>query len=151
MQCVFCSHGETRVLDSRENGAEIRRRRECAKCERRFTTYEKPAVILTVIKKDGRREDFSREKISKGISLACEKRPITPEQIESMVDDIESKLYARGNEVSTKAIGDLVMKRLRKLDEIAYIRFASVCKSFNDLKHLEQELKTLKAEARSAE
>lgn len=144
MKCIYCQFDETRVVDSRESGNETRRRRECEKCENRFTTYERADLVLMVIKKDGRREPFSRDKILKGLNLACEKRPITQEQIEATIDEIEIMLRSKGRDVKSVQIGELVMKKLKKLDHIAYLRFASVYRSFADVTSFEKELKLLK-------
>ncbi|MBI2076639.1 MAG: transcriptional repressor NrdR [Candidatus Aenigmarchaeota archaeon] len=143
MRCPYCSGEETKVVDKRDVEEITRRRRECIACKKRFTTYEKAQVNLIVIKKDGRKEEFSREKLRLGIVKACEKRPITEEQIEAAVDDIESRLMRLG-QVESKKIGELVMKKLLKLDEIAYVRFASVYRSFDDVKAFEKEVKMIK-------
>ncbi len=143
MQCVFCS-GETRVVDKRSSQDATRRRRECIKCKKRFTTYERAYLNLTVIKKDGRHEPFSREKILSGIVKACEKRPVSMEQIEETVNKTENELRKYGNGVYSKKIGELVMKYLKRLDKVAYIRFASVYRSFDDIKLFEEEVKLLK-------
>lgn len=143
MRCVFCG-ADTKVVDKRNSEENIRRRRECLTCEKRFTTYERPEINITVIKKDGRREPFSREKILSGILKACEKRPISREEIENIVDKIESEIRKAGDEVGTKKIGGIVMKKLKSLDKVAYIRFASVYHSFDDLSSFEKELKELK-------
>jgi len=143
MRCVFCGKG-TKVIDKRNNEETIRRRRECLSCKKRFTTYERPEVSITVIKKDGRREPFSREKILSGIMKACEKRPVSREMIDELVDKIESEIRRSGDEIETKKIGDIVMRKLKILDKVAYIRFASVYRSFDDLSSFEKELKELK-------
>jgi transcriptional repressor NrdR len=147
MRCPFCNHKDTQVVETRETGEDItRRRRECLKCKKRFTTYEKMENFsLRVIKKDGNRESFDKEKVKKGIVRACEKRPITLEQIDRVVDDIEKSLRNKGQkEVKSSAIGDLVMKHLKKLDSVAYIRFASVYRAFQDVGEFEKELRLLK-------
>ena len=137
MRCPFCGYPDTRVLESRtiENGMVVRRRRECPKCGARFTTYERWEVGPSwVIKKDGRREKFSREKILKGIMKACEKRPISYEDMEKAVDDIVLELQRfGGKEVESKIIGELVMKKLKEMDQVAYVRFASVYKDFREI------------------
>jgi len=143
MRCVFCGK-YTKVVDKRNGEGSIRRRRECLTCKKRFTTHERPEVNITVIKKDGRREQFSREKILAGILRACEKRPVSRETINNLVDKIESEIRKIGDEVETKKIGDIVMRRLKTLDKIAYIRFASVYRSFDDISSFEKELKELK-------
>ena len=142
MLCPYCSNDETKVTDKRDSKNETRRRRECLKCEKRFTTYEKiQEVEIFVIKKDSRREAFSREKLKTGITKACEKRPVSTEQIEQVVNLIEEKLKQHGPEIESKIIGELVMRQLKKLDKIAYVRFASVYREFKDIKELEKEIK----------
>ena len=147
MKCPYCGHADTDVLDSRDsNGREaIRRRRECTKCKKRFTTYERPEMAeLVVIKKDGRREQFDRNKIRVGIEKACEKRPIPRETIEDMVEDIERELRKRDStEVPSKLIGELIIKKLKKIDKVAYIRFASVYREFADVESFKKELQDL--------
>jgi transcriptional repressor NrdR len=145
MKCPYCFHEETKVVDSRESEDTTRRRRECLKCEKRFTTYEKvEGLDLFVIKKDGRREPFSIEKLKKGIITACEKRPIPSEKIDNVIDEVERDLRKKdSNEISTKEIGEIVMKKLKTLDKIAYIRFASVYKSFEDVDSFKDEIKKL--------
>ncbi|MDY6906839.1 MAG: transcriptional regulator NrdR [Chloroflexota bacterium] len=135
MNCPFCSHPESRVIDSRDSSDAIRRRRQCLRCGSRFSTYERlHAAALMVLKKDGRREEFSRAKLLAGITTACAKRPVSQEAIENIVDDIEAGISRMGRgEVATATIGDLVMERLRQLDGIAYIRFASVYRAFTDV------------------
>lgn len=146
MQCPFCQFLETKVLDSRDMETFTRRRRECLKCEKRFTTYERMEVAtLTIIKKDGRRESFDREKILKGILIACQKRPIERAKIDALVEDIEQELRKKDlSEIPSSMIGELIMKKLKDLDKIAYIRFASVYREFQDIVSFEQELKKLK-------
>ena len=147
MRCPFCSHTEGKVVDSRSSkeGDSIRRRRECLKCGRRFTTYERiEEVAQMVIKKDGRREAFDRWKIKSGILKACEKRPVSLGQVESLIDDVERALFnSSDNEVSTEAIGSAVMDRLKDIDQVAYVRFASVYRQFKDLNEFMDELKGL--------
>ncbi len=144
MRCPYCSHEETKVVDKRDAETSLtRRRRECLKCEKRFTTYERIESDLRVIKKDGRREQFEREKIKRGILKACEKRPVSQEQIEGMLDKIEAGLREKGSEVPSMIIGQQVMKALRKVDEVAYIRFASVHKEFDSAKKFKEEIKLL--------
>ena len=144
MKCPFCSCDETRVIDSRlgKEGNNIRRRRECVACERRFTTYERVEEILPmVVKKDGRREPFDRSKIIAGIRSACEKRPIPIETIEKLVDRLEMQLQESSErEIQAAVIGEAVMKALHDLDEIAYVRFASVYRQFKDINEFMQEL-----------
>lgn len=147
VKCPFCGEPESRVIDSRpvEDGSVIRRRRECLNCGRRFTTYERiESPTILVIKKDGRREIFDREKIVRGLLKACEKRPIPRERIEEIADEIEAELRAEGRkEVTSKEIGEKVMEALKELDKVAYVRFASVYREFTDLSHFIKELETL--------
>ncbi len=142
MKCPFCGYPDTIVVDSRESsdGLSVRRRRECPKCKKRFTTYERIETNVTVIKKDGRRESFDREKLLNGIQRACEKRPVSREDIENLVNEIEMYLRSKGPEVSSKEIGNIVMRKLKKLDKVAYIRFASVYKEFADIDDFRNEL-----------
>ncbi|MBN2552760.1 MAG: transcriptional repressor NrdR [Spirochaetales bacterium] len=148
MKCPFCRHTKTRVVDKRnlEELDTIRRRRECLACGRRFSTYERIEWTgVSVIKKDGRRESFDRDKLLAGLLKACEKRPIPREAVEKLVSTVEAELYNYGNrEVPAQVIGELVMDRLKELDKVAYIRFASVYREFTDLKSFEKELRTLK-------
>lgn len=143
MKCKFCGE-ETKVTDKRESPEGTRRRRECLKCKKRFTTYEKPEEKdIIVVKKDGRREPFLDEKLRLGLIKACEKRPISMEQIDKIVEEIKEKLTKRGKEVNSKMIGEIVMQKLKKLDEVAYIRFASVYKNFKDVEDFKKEVKEL--------
>lgn len=147
MKCPFCGSDEDKVIDSRaaDEGRVIRRRRECRRCGRRFTTYERlEEVPLLVIKKDGTREPYNREKIIKGILTACEKRPVSHDEITALVDKIERAISAEfEGEVPSRAIGERVMAALRELDEVAYIRFASVYRSFRDVGEFMTELHKL--------
>ncbi len=145
MKCPNCGSEESRVTDSRNANGGLRRRRECLQCGFRFTTYERiQTVNLLVIKKDQRREEFNREKLGAGIRKACEKRPLPAGTIEKIVDEIESELLSLGKpEVPSSVVGERVMERLKKLDHIAYIRFASVYRAFADLGSLKQEVDTL--------
>lgn len=147
MKCPFCGNIEDKVVDSRisSEGGSIRRRRECLKCQRRFTTYEYiEKTPLMVIKKDGRREPFDRNKILSGILKACEKRPVSMEKVEEVVDSIECNLQKNfAKEVNSSDIGELVMKCLHSLDEVAYVRFASVYRQFKDINQFLGELKDL--------
>ena len=145
MNCPYCGHLESRVIDSRDVNDGIRRRRQCSGCGARFTTYERlQAASLFVIKKDKRREEFSREKLMSGIRKACEKRPLPTGAIDKLVNDIEAELYQLGkSEIPGAVIGDMVMEGLKRLDHIAYIRFASVYREFADITALKQELDTL--------
>jgi transcriptional repressor NrdR len=144
MKCPFCSHLESKVTDSRvaTAGDVIRRRRECEKCERRFTTYERVEEVLPlVVKKDGRREMFDRQKLLAGLRRACDKRAVALEKLEEIVDAIERDLIDLGEkEVKAQSIGERVMNHLRALDDIAYVRFASVYRSFRDLAEFREEL-----------
>jgi transcriptional repressor NrdR len=155
MRCPFCGFPDSKVVDSRDIDESIRRRRECLNpdCAGRFTTHERvQAVALHVIKKDGRREEFSREKVLSGVRTACEKRPLAPAAIEKLVDEIERVLYQSNEpEVSTEIIGSMVMDGLRALDAIAYVRFASVYRQFTDVSELMEELEALQATARPPE
>ncbi|MBU0497063.1 MAG: transcriptional regulator NrdR [Candidatus Thermoplasmatota archaeon] len=146
MNCPYCTHHETKVTDSRDTGKyTIRRRRECLECNRRFTTYEHIEMTpMYVIKKDGRRENFDRMKIKLGIMKALEKRPIGHDQIEELLDSIEEKIRRNGKEeIETKTIGEIVMDALKEIDQVAYIRFASVYRSFTDVTSFQNEIKEL--------
>jgi transcriptional repressor NrdR len=144
MRCPYCL-GNTKVIDKRESKEATRRRRECIKCKRRFTTYERVETQLLVIKKDGRREIYNREKIKNGVLRACEKRPVSQEKIDNAINEIEMKIRSYNqNEISSKIIGEIVMKRLKKLDQVAYVRFASVYKEFKDISEFKKTLKELK-------
>lgn len=146
MQCPYCSQEALRVVDKRTSDAEsIRRRRECTSCNKRFTTYERVVPPeLVVIKKDERREPFDREKIRRGIVLACEKRPVTEEQVAAMVARVESRLRkCKHPEVPTKIIGEEVIKQLKKIDQVAYLRFASVYKGFENIESFKKEIRIL--------
>lgn len=149
MKCPFCSHDDTRVVDSRlgKEGNNIRRRRECIECERRFTTYERVEETLPlVIKKDGRREVFDRHKIIAGIQRACEKRPVSIATIEKLVDQMEVTLQESGEkEIAASRIGEAIMEALQSLDEVAYVRFASVYRQFRDINEFMSELKDILA------
>ena len=149
MHCPFCGHSHSRVTDSRVVESGIRRRRECQSCELRFTTYERvQAAPLMVSKQDHRREEFNREKLISGIRKACAKRPVSSRTIENMVEDIEAELQHMGNmEVSTTVLGTMVMERLRELDRVAYIRYASVYRSFQDIERFEEAVRDLRDES----
>ena len=142
MKCPFCGEADSRVIDTREVGDGIRRRRECQVCSQRFTTYERVAKVnLLVGKRDGRREPFDRQKLFAGVLHACAKRPVSSEQIEQLVASVESSLYKMAkSEVPSRAIGEMVMQRLRELDGVAYVRFASVYQSFADLETLKRKV-----------
>ena len=145
MKCPFCANGENRVIDSRisKDGNAIRRRRECLACEKRFTTYEFVEEVLpVVVKKDGRREVFDRKKILAGIKKACEKRPISTDAIETLVENIEQACQEfQGKEIPSSLVGEKVMKELQNLDGVAYVRFASVYRQFRDVGEFLEELK----------
>jgi transcriptional repressor NrdR len=145
MKCPFCANIETEVLESRvvENGGAIRRRRKCTKCKKRFTTFEKVRqTALWVIKKDGRREVFDREKIKRGILRAIEKRQVSLEQVEKIINDVERQMLRRETEeIPTRAIGKAVLTRLKRIDKVAWLRFASVYLEFEDLKDFEKAIK----------
>lgn len=147
MKCPYCGSNQTEVVETRDNDdiGTIRRRRSCLSCGKRFTTYERVETVnLYVIKKDGRREQFDRDKLKKGILTSCEKTKVSLEQIEKIVDDIERDLRNRDSlEVTSKEIGDMIAKRLKKLDQVAYIRFASVFRRFVDIEDFEREVKKL--------
>jgi transcriptional repressor NrdR len=153
MTCPFCGHREDKVIDSRESkeGDVIRRRRECLSCGRRFTTYERSDEIpYMVIKKDGRREKFDRQKVLAGLLRACEKRPVAMARLAEIVDEVETNLAdSPDRELATTAIGELLMERLKGLDKIAYVRFASVYRDFQDVEAFLTELKTLMLQKRS--
>ena len=147
MTCPFCGFKEDKVIDSRESkeGDSIRRRRECLDCGRRFTTYEKTEEIAyMVVKRDGRREKFERQKVVEGLLKACEKRPVPMAKLSAIVDEVESLLSdSQDREISTSSIGELLMSRLRSLDKIAYVRYASVHRDFQDVEAFVEELKDL--------
>jgi len=144
MKCPFCGHPESSVVDSRVSatGELIRRRRSCEACQRRFTTYERvDAILPTIVKKDGRREKFDRQKLINGLRMSCNKRPVSVEQIDAIADAIERDIQDRGDkEVSASVIGEKAMARLREADEVAYVRFASVYRSFRDIDEFMAEL-----------
>ncbi|NLM27032.1 MAG: transcriptional repressor NrdR [Clostridiaceae bacterium] len=147
MKCPYCSHLEDKVIDSRptDDGATIRRRRECLGCQKRYTTYEKVEYMpLMVIKKDKSRQPYSREKLMNGILRACEKRPVSIDRINSMIDSIEAQIYSTlDREITSTEIGEKVMEELRKIDEVAYVRFASVYRQFKDINTFMDELQKL--------
>ena len=145
MKCIFCDYNETKVIDSRESDDLTRRRRECLKCEKRFTTYERAeSPNVYVIKKDNTRELFDREKLKRGILRACEKRPVPIEKIDSIMTKIETKLRSLSkSEIHSKSLGEEVMKHLKAVDKIAYIRFASVYREFTDISDFKKEIQNL--------
>ena len=144
MLCPYCSHTETKVTDKRDSGKITKRRRECLKCGKRFSTQERVEISeIKVIKKSGEKEVFDREKIKKGIMRSCEKRPVTEEKIEKMIDNIEMRLRKKGNSVKSSLIGEMVSKELKKADKVAYIRFASVYRDFTDISDFKKEIREL--------
>jgi transcriptional repressor NrdR len=147
MRCPFCKRDDSKVLDSRESaeGTVTRRRRECLGCRKRFTTYERVEELMPlVVKKDGRREPYDREKLISGLQKAVEKRPVSMDQLEALVAEVEARILERGEkEVSSSLVGEEVMRRLRALDQVAYVRFASVYRSFRDIEEFMDELKGL--------
>jgi transcriptional repressor NrdR len=147
MRCPFCKKDHDRVIDSRSsnNGAAVRRRRECLSCKKRFTTYEQvEQIALYVIKKDGRREVFDREKIRKGLVTACKKRPVSVQKIDDIVNKIEIELHQKyDREVKSKTVGSLVMRELKNLDHVAYVRFASVYRDFQDVGEFVREVQPM--------
>ncbi len=145
MLCPFCGNPDTKVIESKdtENASAIRRRRECIKCGKRFTTYERIELNFRVIKKNGSTQKYSRNKILEGISKAVEKREITQEQIDRILAKIEAHILKEGKEIKTSTIGSIIMRELKKLDKVAYIRFASVYKDFDDIESFKKELKKI--------
>ncbi len=147
MKCPYCKENDNRVIDTRDvsDGLSIWRRRKCSSCDSRFTTYERiEESPRKVKKKDNTREDFDREKIRNGIDRACEKRPVSPEEVQRIVDEIEREAFERESpEISSREIGDMVMKRLKEVDDVAYIRFASVYREFKDVTEFMDELKSI--------
>jgi transcriptional repressor NrdR len=147
MRCPFCKRDDSKVLDSRESaeGTVTRRRRECLSCHKRFTTYERVEELMPlVVKKDGRREPYDREKLISGLQKAVEKRPVSMAQLEALVAEVEARILERGEkEVPSSLVGEEVMRRLRALDQVAYVRFASVYRSFRDIEEFMDELKGL--------
>lgn len=145
MKCPFCSSNDTSVIDSRpaDDNTSIRRRRSCPECGKRFTTYEKVETIpLIVIKRDNNREQYDRAKIEKGVLIACRKRPIPADKMQRLIDDIETEVFAREDkEISSQVIGEIVMNKMKDLDPVAYVRFASVYREFKDVNTFMEELK----------
>ena len=146
MRCPYCTAEETKVTDKRDCASAARRRRECLKCGKRFTTYERVELDLNVIKKDGRREKFSRAKLFEGIDKNLQKRPFMSAQIDKIVDEVEANVYriAKDKDIKSSRIGELVMNKLKKIDKVAYIRFAAVYRDFADIDEFREELKKLK-------
>lgn len=147
MKCPFCNFADSKVVDSRptDEGSSIRRRRECLSCGKRFTTYETVERLpLMLVKRDGTREPYDRQKLLVGVMKACEKRPVSQARLEQLVDEVEQKLFGTLEyEVSSKAIGEMVMEQLKNVDEVAYVRFASVYRQFKDINTFMEELNTL--------
>lgn len=147
MVCPFCGHGDTKVVDSRDtnDGRAIRRRRECEKCQARFSTYEEMEIMrLTVLKRDGTKQEYDRKKIEVGIRKALEKRPVSEDKIGKTIGDIEYEIQSReSNEISSKDIGKIILKKLKELDDVAYLRFASVYKSFKSAESFKKEMEKL--------
>lgn len=146
MKCPYCGHSETGVLESRDSEDSTRRRRECENCKKRFTTYERvEALDLVIIKKDGRREKFDRNKLRKGVEHSCSKRPVSVEKIDETVAEIERELRGlEETEIPSSKVGEIVMEHLKKIDKVAYVRFASIYKEFKDLKEFSKEVEKLK-------
>ncbi len=146
MLCPYCNNQETKVTDKRDSEGITRRRRECLKCGKRFTTYERVEFDMNVIKKDGSREKFDREKLKEGIEKAFEKRPITTEKLDRAIADIEARINrnAKNKDITSAKIGQIVMNKIKKVDKVAYIRFASVYREFEDVKDFKKEIKELK-------
>lgn len=153
MKCPFCNHAESKVIDSRESGEGdiIRRRRECESCQKRYTTYERVEEVLPmIVKKDGRRESFDRLKLLQGLKKACEKRPVSTETLEKLTDAIERSLQESEKEVASSWIGEKIMDALHDIDPVAYVRFASVYRSFKDVNEFMDELKGILKENKSS-
>lgn len=146
MLCPYCNAAETKVTDKRDSGPVARRRRECLKCGKRFTTYERVELDLNIIKKDGKREKFSREKLFRGLMKSLEKRPLTSEEIDELVDSIVANVYriAKDKDIKSSRVGNIVMANLKKVDKVAYIRFAAVYRDFADIDDFKEEIKKLK-------
>jgi transcriptional repressor NrdR len=146
MKCPYCNHTETKVTDKRDSESITRRRRECLKCAKRFTTYERVELDLNVVKKDGNREKFNLNKISEGVEKALEKRPITTERIDDLISKIEARIRrnAKDRDIGSSKIGEIIMAELKKVDKVAYIRFASVYREFADIDDFKQEIRGLK-------
>jgi transcriptional repressor NrdR len=152
LNCPFCGTSDLRVLDTRDSDEGIRRRRECGACRRRFTTYERIAPVVWVTKRDGRREEFDAEKITDGVRKACAKRPVPTEALDKLVQEVQDAVLGLNRaEISSKVVGDLVMERLRAIDEIAYVRFASVYVPLGDLESIRSEIDRMMDLRRSRE
>jgi transcriptional repressor NrdR len=147
MQCPYCGHADSRVVDTRTTSDGIRRRRECLSCKKRFTTYEQISEALLIVKRDGRREPFDRHKLTQGIRIACAKRPIAMTDIERVVSQIEEHLFGLGRaEVRSEIIGEMILEKLKELDSLAYIRYAIVYMEMEDVESLQKELDRLRSE-----
>jgi transcriptional repressor NrdR len=146
MICPYCTASESKVTDKRDSGSESRRRRECLKCGKRFTTYERVELDLNVVKKDGKREKFSRDKLFGGIANNLQKRPFSGEEIDKIVSDVEAQVYrfAKDKDVKSSKVGEIVMRKLKKVDKVAYVRFAAVYRDFADIDEFREELKKIK-------
>jgi len=146
MLCPYCTASETKVTNKRDSGSESRRRRECLKCGKRFTTYERVELDLNVVKKDGRREKFSRDKLAEGIIKNLQKRPFSSEEVDGFVSDVEARVYrvAKDKDIVSSKVGEFVMAKLKKVDKVAYIRFAAVYRDFADIDEFREELKKLR-------
>jgi|TARA_B100001741_G_scaffold74363_1_gene60107 transcriptional repressor NrdR len=144
MLCPHCGHGESKVIDSRDSKTATRRRRECSLCSLRYTTYEQvQSNVIAIVKRDGRREDFNKEKLMYSLKLACTKRPLPTGTLDKIVSDVESNIFKRGrSEISSKTIGEIVIRKLKEADRVAYIRYASVYKDFPDLETFKEELES---------
>ncbi len=153
MKCPYCHSNNSRVIDTREVPDGIRRRRECNDCHQRFTTYERVAGInLLIVKRDSRREEFDRDKLIKSMRIACSKRPVSAEKLENAARDIEAELYTMGKgEIQSLAVGRLVMQHLQKIDEVAYVRYASVYRRFEDVSNIAEEIEHLMEQKRREE
>jgi transcriptional repressor NrdR len=147
MQCPYCGHADSRVVDTRTTSDGVRRRRECLSCKKRFTTYEQISEALLIVKRDGRREPFDRHKLTQGIRIACAKRPIAMTDIERVVSQIEEHLFSLGRaEVRSEIIGEMILEKLKELDSLAYIRYAIVYMEMEDVESLQKELDRLRSE-----
>jgi transcriptional repressor NrdR len=146
MQCPRCKHADSQVLESRDTGLEVRRRRECSFCKHRFTTYERIGrPVIIVLKRNGGEQRFDPDKIRKGVLISCKNRPVTQAQVDSLVNAVEEQVYALDKErIASSQIGDLVCIELEKLDQIAYLRFSSVCKAFQDINQFAKEIRSIK-------
>jgi len=149
MRCPYCNENRSRVIDTRETSSGIRRRRKCLACGKRFTTYERVVAGPIVVKRDGRREEFDRNKLLAGVRKACAKRPISNEDVEGIVDEVEAKIRSMGrSEIQSRLIGQMVLERLKELDEVAYIRFASVYLPLEDVESIKREIDKLLKEGK---